>query len=381
MSYKIFNLKFKGKRRNKLDLMTRLSKVIYDPFRGIDSEWEERLEEQSVYCLNSFVPPVWYTRNYSTEEVTNLKEIYPPFFISFLKWLFPLPAHQSIVLDWISLALFSRPESMLLLRGARGNGTTFFKHLLFHLIGSFYEVLPDVSLDYNADLRHKRIIGLDDNKMIGSHKGELLRKSITNPIMSYQEKFVQTTVSEEQYASFVICSNPADPFVVHHDERKIVSPLLSEIKMQAWTTPRHFAWLKAFEKTEVRSAPHIAFLRQIGEALLARFSRRNPPINLELKAGHFWADVSRSLPSFRRYILGQLLHGDREKGVNYELEKEEYALSHKGFGGKVDQWPSLKHWATKDMSWYGHQLLAHVDDRKKVLYANPEIDVRKYPIS
>ena len=372
MSHKIFTQKFKGKARIAIDEMAVISEVVFDPYKGTQTYWETTKEGQPLRILNAFRPPVWYTQDVTKDQAAALPEKYPQLFAQYVKALFPVPQHQSIFLDWLSVALFSRATSMLLLRGARGNGKTIFKQLLFHLIGNFHEALAGISLDFNADLKNKRIIGIDDNQNIGTFKGAMLRKSLTNATVSYNEKNVQTKMSSKQHASFIICSNPADAFYVRHDERKLVCPTLSTVRMETWATPEIFRWLEAFETTEnLTSATHIEFLRQIGVALLGRFVRRNPSPAIELKGGVFWDDVRRSLTSFRRHLLDALLVTPPQEGLDFDIEREEYAMISKGSGGKLEHWHTIKTWLEQDMSWRGHQLVGQIDEKEKRIYVNP----------
>ena len=188
-SAKIASYKFMGKAQVALRDMAGFSEVLFEPMMGLNGGWESVREGVKIASLNAFRPPVWYKKNY---QGVPCQENYPALFVHFVKSLFPVEAERGVLLDWMALALFERPFTMLHLRGMRGNGKTIFKHILFHLIGTFYEVLRKVSLDFNADLKQKRIIGLDDNIMIGTHDGYELRKILTNSLLSYQEKQIQT---------------------------------------------------------------------------------------------------------------------------------------------------------------------------------------------
>ena len=196
--FRVLDSKFKGKQRAKLEAEMLEARLVFDPLNGHKSVTLEELEGRKIHRLNVYHPPVWHTEEYS--NLNTLNPQLPPLFLAFVMHLFPVEVEREIVLDWISLALFSRPESMLSMRGVRGSGKTIFKYLLFHLIGHPYEATRQGLATFNADLKHKRIVGMDDHPTILSREGAAQRKVLTNSVMTYEAKGIQTSKSDVQWA-------------------------------------------------------------------------------------------------------------------------------------------------------------------------------------
>ena len=342
-----FFRQFQKERRFALKDNCPLGRLVFDPYKGSTPTWTVEEYGRPVTVCNTYKPPQWQDREYNAEQMRGMKEEYPPFFNALMKMLFPVDAERAAVLDWLALALYDRPISYLSLRGIRGTGKSVFKLMVYHLIGNFYEAKENVLSEFNADLRHKRIICCDDNEPIGTRKGNTTRKHILNPTMSYNEKKVQTFKSERQYASLMILSNPSQAFYVESDERRIVSPTLGTVLMETWVDlkkPEVIAWLNHWEGMELTSKGHIAFVRQIGEALMVRYLR-GVNKNLVLKGGHFWSDVVASLGAFKRYFVQSLIRPDVPETVEYEEIKADYKLN--GSGGVVPQWHKLVPWVSE----------------------------------
>ena len=352
-----------------------LARRVFDPYRGLQKEWFEVSEGTRIKHLNSYLPPSWYDRDFTRPELDRMTEQYPPFFVFFLNKLFPLQDHRDLILDWIALAVFARPISYLCLRGLRGNGKSIFKLLIYHLVGNFYESLRDVLTEFNADIREKRIVGIDDKKAISTRDGYYMRKALLNPTMAFNEKKVQTFDSEQQHASIMILSNNSDKFYMEFDERRILSPLLSDVKMETWASEEHYAWLRAFEKDTI-SGDHLTFIRTIGYSLLVRLYHRRPSPNIQLKAGYFWSDVVQSLPSFQRYTLHtMLLRSPEDNTLDYEELKANYKLEDSG--GNIPHWATFSNWLRSGFTFIDEGLLEpgpdSIDHSAKTFKANPAI--------
>ena len=179
-------LKLAGPHAKEIKKEIPVVKKDYDPFKGQARMWKENVEGQELQVLNLYKPPIWHTQQWTKEQILKSKEQYPPQFVQFFQFLFPKPEQQMIVLDWLALAIFNHHVAALVLRGMRGNGKTMFKHFVYHLVGSWYDAPEDLTRDFNYDFLHKRIIGMDDNLEIGTHKGHILRKRLSNPTGSFQ---------------------------------------------------------------------------------------------------------------------------------------------------------------------------------------------------
>ena len=347
----------------------------FDPYRGLTKEWDGVSEGIKVKYLNSYIPPSWYDKDYTPQEMATLKEEYPPFFNYFLEKLIPLPEHREVVLDWICLAIFGRPISYLCLRGLRGSGKSILKLMIYHLVGNFYESQEKVLTEFNADIREKRLVGIDDKKAIGSRDGYYMRKNLLNPTMSYNEKSVQTFQSGRQYASLIILSNNSDKFYMEFDERRIVSPLMGDEKMETWATEQHYNWLRAYEEATI-SGEHLEFIRKIGRSLLSRLYTRNPSPNIQLKAGYFWSDVLQSLPSFYRFTLQNILiRNSEENELDYEELRATYKLEESY--GNIPHWATFSTWLQSGFRFMELPLLDssqhNINNTNKTFKLNPQL--------
>ena len=357
-----------------------ITQITFNPFKGTQTQWQDVSEGRNIQILNNYRPPVWYTQDLDPAQYEGKQEEYPDLFKYLVANLVPTPLDQSVLLDWLSLAVFDRPHSILSLRGIRGNGKTIFKHLVFHIVGNFIEAQEKIFGDFNAELRNKRIVGLDDNGEIGTLKGHALRKKLTNPTLTYSQKHVQTEALEKQYASFIACSNIEKQFYVEFDERKIVSLLLTDKKMETWPQMSQaiYDWLRPFEQPDEKSLSpaHIEFLRLIGEGLFTRLLNRKPSVALEFFGGWFWADVTSSLPSFKRYTVDLVRTSNGSEPIDYELLKAEYSAD---IGrGEIPQWSTLIRWMNGGFHLWGNKLFTEIDEKGKKFYPNPTLSLRSH---
>ena len=343
-----------------------LARIVFDPY-NMEPTWQTVENNLPVTICNKYRPPIWQTENLREQET----ETYPEIFTAILNHLFPLPNEREIVLDWLCLALFARPVSFLSLRGARGNGKTIFKQIVYHLIGNFVEAQDDVLSKFTAYIRHKRIIGVDDKDVMGSQKGNSFRKHILNPMLTYEEKFEKVGGSESNYISLLICSNPGNAMYVEWDERRIVSPTMGTVKMESWCNQDVFNWLGGFEQEDasVLSDGHVAWLKMIGEALWTRWNRKKILPNLQLKSGYFWLDVVRSLSAFKKCLCEELLGDIDNPVIDYEEVKASFKLMNRG--GIVAHWGTVKAWLLMDFELWGVKLATEADDENKTLTVNP----------
>ena len=354
-----------------------LGKVTYDPLRGGLNHWVVQEEGHDVTICNQYRPPIWNTYELHSEHLVNHQETYPPAFVYYLQQLVPNAYECGIVLDWLALAVCDRPESMLVLRGIRGNGKSIIKGLFAHLIGDYLEARDKVNYDFNVEMKNKRLIVMDDNDFIGTRKGHVLRKRLTNPTATFQEKHVQVKKTDKQFASFMICANESEEFYLEWDERKVVMPTLSNIKMEFWQgiNQEIFDWFKGYEKLESEelSEEHIKFLEQIGISLFARYYQKKLQRNLELKSGPFWRDVLRSLGGFRRFVIEQIFwhYGGDDQRMQYSILKAEYHDAHgKGF---VESWFKLRAWMEGGFYFYGEPLAFEYENETQSFVPNPKL--------
>lgn len=376
MNAQAFFHQFSGEALKQIKRALPLAIRIFEPFQGNQRWWEAKKEGLSIYHLNSYRPPAWQHTDIDQATAVRAKEDYPHGFLSWVKVLFPDPSHVEAVLDWLSLACFSSPIAFLSLRGARGNGKSTFMHFCRHLVGNAIIAQDKILTDFPADLKEKRLICLDDNRTVGDYEGHKIRKFLLNKVMSFNEKFVQVRKSEKNWASFIFCSNPSEAFYLEYDERRIVSPLMTHHKMEKYMPQEWISYLSAFEAATDGDLPpdRLNFVSHVGYALLARFARKNPSQNLQLKAGYFWDDVLRSLPSFKSFALQTVLsRSPTNNEIDYEELKADYKLAEGS--GKIPHWMTFAAWLSEGFSFNGEALVTEggIDNAKRTFTANPAL--------
>ena len=369
--------RFAGAKLFRLKSEAKLSRIVFNPYRGMDKMWEETYEGNVVVTYNAYRPPRWQTHNF-TPDMGVVPERYPELFMFLLQGLIPQVEHQSVVLDWLALAVFDRPNSFLLFRGPRGNGKTTFIYLVYHLVGNFLNAQKKIITEFNADLKNKRIVGMSDNPVIGTREGNTIRKSFTDPITTFNEKNVQTTISEKQHASLIISTNPSENFYVECDERKIVSPTLTPHAVTEWSNDEIANWVKIFGRVEGDLPEgHLQFLREVGAGLFSRYCQRRPSPDIQLRAGHFWDDVFKSLTSFKRFVLSRCLYPQEEDlKMEYDVVRSDYAMEPSRGGGHIETWHTTRSWALADFTWKGKRICTHADEKDKILHINPDVIVQ-----
>ena len=331
--------RLKKDERKKLMLSMPIATVKYDAY---SAEYMEKGEKYglSLTYLNTYRPPSW------RREFPDAKEEWlvsaPELFERFFLYLIPLEADRKAVLSWLCHAMTGRHHSFLVLRGNRGNGKTIFMKTMMAVVGDYYLALNGVVSDFNADLKNKRVVGIDDDTEIGSFDGNKLRKKLINTMVTYNEKHKQTKESEEQFASYILCSNPSDKFHVEYDERRVVQVDLTHEKMNDHFTPKERNFLDTLAMSEDKLGPkQLEFLAHLGHYVLHK-SRHNPHnYDLCYKGGTFWKDVVESLNGFNRMVVERVLNREADTYEFKELcyDWKEDKTNRQG----VPSWSSFKH--------------------------------------
>lgn len=310
-----------------------LARLVFDAYDSKPFKKEDR-DGIEIMRLNAYVPPLWQVKYPDAPKGSDEP---PELFTRFLDNLVPDAKEQKIVVDWVANALTRRNQSYLSLRGMRGNGKTLFMKLIMAVIGHYYFAKDGITKDgFNADLKDKRIVGIDDDTFIGSYQGHRLRKQLTNTSVTYNAKFKQTTKSERQYASYIIASNDEDPFYVTHEERKIVCVALTESNAIDFLTEEERDFIDELPKEIEADATKkdLKFLAHLGHYLL-NYAKNNEDMfspNAQYGGGAFWDDVVKSLSLMSRIAVEKALSGEFEE-VSYDELLIEFD-EHKSMGGR-----------------------------------------------
>jgi hypothetical protein len=357
----------------KLEVINNLpiATMAYDAY---DSNPSKKITRNSIpiVALNLYSPQRW------RKEYPNPKEEWegqpPTLFKRFLEYLVPDKNEQTEVISWICWALTKRHQSYLILRGNRGNGKTIFMKMIMGVIGDGYVALDGAEQGFNADLKHKRVIGIDDDTEIGSREGYKTRKRMINSMVTFNEKHKQTKESEEQFASYIICSNPSDPFHTEYDERRVVQTTLTKKKLLDLMTAKERDFLdKLANIEESLNDVQTEFLAQLGHWLLAQ-AKENPREAVHCyKGGTFWDDVIKSLGGFKRRAVERIL----------ARESSEYGFEELCYDWKEDKSNRqvIPHWSTfkvflESFQYMDENLIESIDEKEKTFKPNEKY----YPI-
>lgn len=294
----------------------------------------------------------------------------PKLFTKLLNHLVLLEEDRKYVIDWMVHALTNRNHSFLHLRGARGNGKTLFMKTIMAVVGHHIEARNGISKDgFNSELRHKRIIGIDDDTFIGTYEGHKLRKRIANTHQTYNEKFLAVTKSEEQYASYIICSNHSTPFYLEYDERRMVIPTLTDVNAKEVLTKGERNFLDGIvkEDEEAYSKKELMYLAKLGHWLLSQIDHLTHDNTMNYQGGTFWEDVVQSLPAFLKLAVTEILTKNNEF-IRFSDVEDDFMETKTSFE-KGMQWTGFKR-KISEFQYKGESLVDWIDEENKTIYLN-----------
>jgi hypothetical protein len=318
------------------------AKVVYDaydirPYENIMADGSTQIAK-----LNMYKPPTWRQLHPTPED--DWGDTLPLKFEILMSELFPDKEEREIVESWVCNALTKRHQSYLSLRGPRGVGKTLFAKVIAAVIGDPFickELKRDES--FNAEFKHKRVIIIDDDKYIGTKEGYYKRKHIINSNVTYSEKYVQTTQSETNFSSFIVCSNPEDYFYEEYDDRRIVSVTLGKKNAEEYMETKYLRFFDTIldRHKDDKKAKTQQFLAKVGHYFL----RKAPHVKYGdthcYKGGHFWDDVIKSLTEYMSYIVRRITNEGEPEYEFIDLE-EDYKASYQTGRAKVHQWRTVK---------------------------------------
>lgn len=324
--------RYPSKARAEIKLNAKVCKLKYDaleylkPMLGPDND--------GVYSVNLYKPPLW-RRLHKIPRKNWLKN--PPDLMARLSsHIYADKESEVVAWSWWANAIRIQNRTIFSNRGERGVGKTLWAKACAAAIGDFY--FPRRLSQFNADLKNKRIIVADDQQDIMGRSGNALRKTLTDSIMTYEEKFVQTKLSERNFASFCINSNPNDDFYVEHDERLLVQPDLKTDNAKKEFSEKELIFLNSLtDKTdEMYTEEDLEFLAHLGYYLLHYESKLGT--NEPYLGEQFWQDVIESLPAFKRFVV--------QKITNCEQSKYEYDMLVEDFKQIRSQRETVNYWNT-----------------------------------
>jgi len=317
-----------------------------------------------IYNLNTYRPPKW-----QLAYPKGIEGGIPKLLTRLIEFLIPIPQEREYLYSWIGHSIVNRHQSYLHLRGARGDGKTILAKVIGAITGYAYLARDGVCSDgFNADIRGKRLVIIDDDSFIGTREGNIFRKSLNNNIVTLNEKHFQTKNSEKQYASYIICSNPSDPFYSTHDERKMVVLTLNEENANTAFSTKELNFLDSLMKVDEseHSEKEIEFLARSGHFFLEYHKQDDLPATFNYLGGEFWDDVLKSLGAFKKLTVETLISGDKNEytydSISYEFDNIKDSRQ------KTVKFTNLVKFLSNDFTYKGDKLLESFSKEEKKLF-------------
>lgn len=348
-----------------------LCRIKYDA-HNIEPVTTKREGGLKVSILNTYKLPEWRKAFPEMES-----PVLPEAFVKLYEHLFPKDKEHLYIDSWICNCMTKRNLSYLHLRGARGNGKTTFMLLVFAVVGAPLLAREGFKDAFNAEMRGKRIIGFDDDKEIATHDGYKKRKVILNNTITLNEKHVQTTKSEVQTASYIVCSNTNDDYYEEYDERRVVQPTLTENNANESLESKELAFLSRIGDAAVSgegwNKEMLEFCAQIGHYYLNMSKDKSiklKGVDFCYKNDQFWDDVVKSFAQFKYFLVTSILSKEHTK-IAYEWFCDEYYE----FNGNSHRfklgWEKTKTFI-KTFRYKGEKLYSSIDEETRTIHLNPK---------
>jgi len=343
-----------------------MGEVVFDPYRPepVIPVYDSLIDGE-YFKLNQYVPPEWQT---AYPDLEGKDRQLPKVLVDLFTALIPDADERDMFYSWTGHAIAGRHLSYLHLRGSRGNGKTITAKLIGCLTGYSYLAKSGIIKDgFNADLRGKKAIIIDDDPFIGTREGELARKKLNNSSQTINEKHIQTKKSERNHASYIICSNPSDRFYSSHDERKMVILNLSEENINKVLSNKMLSFLDGLWRPEDEdyNEVELKFLARTGHFMLDQHKKGLYPEDFNYLGGCFWDDVINSLGAFKKLAVEMLISGESDV-YSYAKIVSQFELqgNHKS---NVVRLPNLVRFLTHDFTYKGEKILKAHNIKEKTL--------------
>lgn len=281
--------------------------TVYKPFE----QWVFKPAQPPVTALNElnvYAHPQW--RTFPT-EAKQLPELYERFFKHLVKD--DEPSYEYL-LDWVANALVSRNYTILCaIASEEGTGKGVFAAILENLFGveNFNKVRDEVFKNkFNAGLRHKRLIHLDEVKLRNDEEMNRFKDVINNKIEIEQKG--KDAMLVENYASYYLSSNNLDAVRPSASDRRFSIIEMANEKL-----------VTKFSAAEIEALVTGADLQQLGSALLNRRIKNN--MMLPFKATHYLEVKEAAMPAWQAWMLEEFSEDFLNKEVLWTDFKEHMA--------------------------------------------------------
>jgi len=194
-------------------------------------------------------------------------------------------------------------------------------------------------------------------------------------MFTYNEKYKQTTQTEKNTASWIICSNPEDIFYVSCDERKMVQLTLNDKGINTVFSDKELAFFDGILKTDDSEYTEIElkFLARLGHYALNISKKELFSATHNYLGGCFWNDVIYSLGGFKRYIVETIISA---KSDSYTFDELYYGFEDsKTAGQSLAKFETIKRFLLTEFIYKGECIVSSISKDESI------VPIQKYRAS
>ena len=349
-AYKEWHAKQTKETRDLYNMKFSPAKVSYNPLVSGGYSHIKTEDNQTVIEVNSHTMPTWREK-----EISN--PVLPQQWVELMDHLFPNKKCRDYINVWIYHMLDSRCPIHLLLHSHRGVGKNTLVYILEKLIGSSnYYYVPKTFWDnpFNFELRHKRLLYLDEHK-IDSRVNEAELKQYHEPMMVYHKKNVPIEGLEKNHASHIISNNT-----------EVTNHLVYESRRYSVPEITHIPIMEAIGQDKIEELYRLKndqeFLGNIGWWILQNAKVDEFPREQPYKSQLFYDIVDKALFPWQKWILDTIKSRSNDF---YEIENNEDLKYNNKKIGRVQIENFLTSHKDKDGNRYGQ--LKQVRDVGRVI--------------
>lgn len=271
----------------------------YDPYDISPVKQIEYLR-QNISRINTYIAPEWRKLNAKVDPKL------PPLFGRFISHLFPDIESRRFVLSWVRNLILHRPETILILNGAKGAGKNIFIDFCKQLVGSENFGRAKESLitkEFNSILEDKRLVVLDELRI--DKKAHTFLKDICNAEHNIEKKGKDANNLTPTYFGLIISNNDATDNFLEHNDRRFSTPIIAKDNLRTV-----FSDSEIKELVELMNSP--LMIKQIGEFIIGYVHDAYSDPFYVLKNEKFHSLVYTSLYGWQQMILDSLLEDSYE---------------------------------------------------------------------
>ena len=272
----------------------------YDPYNISPVKQSEYLG-QPISRINTYIPPEW------RKLQVDVPNALPALFGRYLVHLFPEVESRRFSLSWVRNLILHRPETILILNGAKGAGKNIFIDFCKELVGpeNFGRAKQSlITKEFNSILEDKRLVVLDELSM--DKKAHTFLKDICNAEHNIEKKGKDANNLTPTYFGLIISNNDACDVFLEYNDRRFSTPIIASDNLN-----------KSFSSDEIKELVAMMedplMIKQIGEFIINyKHDAYSDPFYI-LKNEKFHSLVYTSLYGWQQMILDKLLEDDYEK--------------------------------------------------------------------